>query len=73
MRLVLFFSVLMLHNFVFAMVSNEPCEAALEKKATFKFLIVKLSKNRHSDTSLALNEINRVSRDYRELNSLCKR
>lgn len=53
--------------------SDEACEYALEKKATYKFLVKKLGKAPGTDTNTLLTEIKRASTDYKELNLQCKR
>ena len=53
--------------------SEEACDAALEEKATYKFLITKLSKDPEIDMTSTLDQIKRTSLDYKNLNSFCKR
>ena len=53
--------------------SDEACEAALEKKATYNFLIKKLSKDPSANMDALISEIKRTSLDYKELNSHCKK
>lgn len=53
--------------------SDEACEKAQEKKATYNFLIKKLGKDPGVNMDAIIGEIKRASLDYKELNSQCKR
>ena len=53
--------------------SDEACEKAMEKKATYHFLIKKLGKDPGANMDALIGEIKRTSFAYKELNTQCKR
>lgn len=53
--------------------SDDACERAQEKKATYKFLIKKLSNGPGANMGALINEIRKNSVAYKELNAQCKK